>query len=144
MDTRVPEEETRPPRETHSFSLPETVQSGWGSPHFQDTGVPLPRAVTEAHTPRGQENQGCTNSPRQTPLRRLSLTVSTACRFCETNQGPCKCDYMLSVGNGTHAARSFFPLPSPRQSEWVEVSGGGPRPWGEGLCPFRAPSRPSC
>lgn len=116
---KVSEEQTRALRETHSFSLPETVQSGWESTHFQDMGVPLPRALTGGTLPDDQKNKAVIIAPPQTPLQRFLLTVSTACRFCKTNQGQCECegsgttDCLLRGGNGMQ------PVPS---SPWPHLS----------------------
>lgn len=57
------------------------------SPPCLGHGVPLPRALIEGHPLQDGGKTGCSMAPLQTPLQRISLTVSTVCRFCKTKPG---------------------------------------------------------
>lgn len=103
-------------------------------------------APTEGVHPQGVgESKPVIRAPSQTPLSRLSLTVSTACRFCKTKPGPSMSGNARDHGppvkgcEGTKPGSSasqpcLFLLGSNLSSQRCSGSGDGSGPLGGGSC----------
>lgn len=137
---KVTAAQTRPPRETHPFSLPQTQHLGmrWGGePPFPGDKSPSTQSTNRGTPPWGRGNRGCHSGPTTDSFAEthslcpqpVASVKQTGVSVSVTAQASLRC-----------AACMLCSLASCSSQRWLLWVGEAPVP----VCPSQAPFRPSC